>query len=1779
MEENEEKEKKQSQENSSQMTKEAVQKIAQKGAKKFAGKASLMGPLAHIVAVAAPILVIVIILGGIILFFLTMPGMVMEKLKALGKAIAKGMASWFGADNTEMIDDYVIYETLDYLEEMGYDLKGYGFLTDYVGTEEDGVERSNGEDKVNDKTIPEGNIINAESEFVLTYLVSDNYVYTLKNKNLVTGSGFLAKLNAVGQHIKDFFGGSYGTKWTRGLIALYEEDGGIGKRGGFYSDTGFANFDKVEIDTEAKTLVLKKGQWFNSNGSMKYSLDGWTGRYGMPLEFLLSVHVATMMPDLAYDMATSFETEINMLLHSVTGADVTAGFKTGESKYAEYGDLHDIWGMGVLNTKEKAMKIMKEYNISSPDNCTGAHKAGYGTKDIDGTSSNYQSNEYAIEAYNEMMAQIKELGYTGDLPNNISNYSDVDSMLEDQTTTWNTEFRDQYESVYMCEDKQITWIGKNPDTGEDCTYSITVTITHGKLRQDQGGYEFLDFECSKVNRDFSQSEWDVEIENAKKKKEEAGEDTSQMTNSEILGTQKCSTTTDEFTEACSNCTNYISRIMSELSTANDGSFAYYVPYIENVTDHWYRDVYFTNVRYDSDGNATENALEFVDYDYDYEAVMKERWTDYETYEDGDRKGDFKLYAVNQSGGYARLESEIKNYDVNKFTKDGSYYLFNGTQEEAKALDIAVMKKAKTVKSSDTEILEDLGWSNDNSTKIWTAYEDDGELATDWEPTYPDDEDEIKKNIYHKIKSNSNVVQVGEGQRTETNAKIKKMFLNNKYLKYDGTAERAEQITKLRKEKMEKVDDDRLYYGPLREKDLKNEEISKYASKVALNQDSLNAFSMLENTHTLDADYIYRDFKELVVELGYFTKEELTDETPRLLQWLVPDIGSGGYPNRAIDKNENEFGTMVHSKGDIDANKKNTLTEIVKQMKEDEPTKGNAPEPDNPQNLSSVSAVQSSSNILSSNDSNINLSNIKGAGASFVLERVDEAGEGYKTVVQSGNVKYLHRYQGNQPYSKTEFYWGGESSTSTLGEAACGLFSCYNVLTGYGYEFDPVKDLAGVKWPATMDAVKNLMEEKGVTGQFIDYSDTAALDQALNEGRPAILLFAGDAVDKQGICWTTCGHFVALVGKDREGNILTLDSAAGDEIKRHNYPGTVEDMLPAFQQKSIWIADEPPTGMKKGKESPYEGYQGNEAVVSPVTGILLDYGTYDDDDKSSITGEKYRQNVDLKYAKEIKDDKNGTEPNKNEPSINPEYDSEKPDKVGYAKILVLDAESYKKLEANTETPWKDESLVSMDTKTDENGDKVSKVKFVESTATNAILDKEERLKDRNDDGDDGDPWTDIEKTVYGYKEFAERYEMSGLSGYIVYIDGFKCERPDEEFTEEQLETEIPSGDEIKLSDFQKITPEKLKNPDSIDEKDIMPTFYEKDEIHKMASQKATEKAQAEAEVRNQAWSTLYLENQKLTFIKEGTLLGRTRTDFELIEGKNYRNESGGYEKYRKKNSTTTTVDPNTTLSNEPGKDKDKNKEENENPVIGNYLRIILRDTDDTVVENVEDYMKLDDGEVKSQELDDEKFLFWMGCYCENGTLEQRGDKWVSKATITSGDSGGATHFFGLAKSGAHWNTAQKLGYTDVTEANWAEDKDFEMVVDIYLTLIEEQKAEIKEKLQDENMPDGYLQAFISILHNYGNLTNRGDEYRANKKVSEVTWTTYNGDFAEALRRRRVAEWKLITEGLYMNYNDGNTGEIDWKYPYGSGTQYSEETPFTDFCKDHGLTNIEIKKPKE
>ena len=62
----------------------------------------------------------------------------------------------------------------------------------------------------------------------------------------------------------------------------------------------------------------------------------------MPLEFLLSVHSATMMPDLAYDMANSFDTDVRILLHKSENNKVTANYK-GANGYISQDQVKELF--------------------------------------------------------------------------------------------------------------------------------------------------------------------------------------------------------------------------------------------------------------------------------------------------------------------------------------------------------------------------------------------------------------------------------------------------------------------------------------------------------------------------------------------------------------------------------------------------------------------------------------------------------------------------------------------------------------------------------------------------------------------------------------------------------------------------------------------------------------------------------------------------------------------------------------------------------------------------------------------------------------------------------------------------------------------------------------------------------------------------------------------------------------------------------------------------------------------------------------------------------------------------------------------------------------------------------------------------------------------------------------------------------------------------------------------------------------------------------------------
>ena len=165
-----------------------------------------------------------------------------------------------------------------------------------------------------------------------------------------------------------------------------------------------------------------------------------------------------------------------------------------------------------------------------------------------------------------------------------------------------------------------------------------------------------------------------------------------------------------------------------------------------------------------------------------------------------------------------------------------------------------------------------------------------------------------------------------------------------------------------------------------------------------------------------------------------------------------------------------------------------------------------------------------------------------------------------------------------------------------------------------------------------------------------------------------------------------------------------------------------------------------------------------------------------------------------------------------------------------------------------------------------------------------------------------------------------------------------------------------------------------------------TRYEAGEVYKLPSKKAMEKAEADLDIKAQASTAITVTasdgktSEELIFIKEGTVLGRTMTDRELIE--KVRVESPeNFDAYR----------PKPELDAE-GKEIDNSR------VMGNYVRFIMRDLDGTVVENIEDYMKLD--EVVKRECDWELF-YWLPF--ESGGTDEPGCGPESQGTCSEGET--------------------------------------------------------------------------------------------------------------------------------------------------------------------------------
>ena len=1047
---------------------------------------------------------------------------------------------------------------------------------------------------------------------------------------------------------------------------------------------------------------------------------------------------------------------------------------------------------------------------------------------------------------------------------------------------------------------------------------------------------------------------------------------------------------------------YAQTILGAIGEAKAQTSEKYEPYVSRIENHWFRDIYFV-------ANSDTNV---INYNAEKEKEIRERRTLYET----DDKGNYILFVLDENGNYKKNNS-------------GDYITYSGTIIDAENDNIKVSKKPKTISlnSSSIDGLNDLGWSEELASGIWSAYDMADSNGTSMKNAFSDDGDELHSKIYVSTYTGNKLAQDGDALRGETNNATKNIFTQNKYFRYDGSSSTANIITELRQKQ-------KINYGAIikdgnfQNDNVKNKyeekielgngkeySIKDYVSNVSLNQDLLNAFNILENTHTIDSDYVYRDLKELALELGYYGKDDaISEETPKLLEWVIPQISGEGFPIRGLDKAENEFGTLLHAKTEYKAysalntdsnsklsdeakNLKNSKDKTKENMEEDESNTKRGDYLNNQEiesesllnidNIQSLSLNQffripgekrklmaASGNSLVELYKNIVTEDFEGAGWDDILPTVldlctefnynsapnyytkgdtesyekwvsslggvfselagpskrgegtgddfvnackyvyglmDIAGTSYCNGYGVGYTQMDHplmaAYGCDETSNPVSAYYGTGGHQAVLGHSSNGRFdSCmidYDFLTCCNITVDKVYSKAGLfdgeGLPSGSSDGKYLVDNFGAEivwdpadlqlGDLIECYDSEPYSDPSTWSGWHHVFFVGEVTDDEIVFYTT--------GSDYTAGGSFRKAVKKDGIQRSDvcsYNGWV----------GLHLFD-----LEVSKK--YEGYNGNEAVVSPATGVLLEYGVYSKGKKAevdSISNEEYRLNVDLQYDKNktsVKDLGFGSQ------SI---YD-----KVGYAKILVLDDENYLKLEKTLNTKWKDK----------------------DNSLFNEKAKAGNKYKDDLNSTTEMENWNLTDKTVYGYKEFVENYDKYGISGYVIFIDGFAPELPGLLTKDGTVKTE----QELSMDYFI----EKALNKDS-DENYVkeINTKYRSDSSYGSISENITNKISAEGTVKSDANPAVYLKlgEDEVLLIKEGTIIGRTYTNTELYNMRKNSKEDAASEFADKIDFTENKV-PIV-----------KENSEDVTPLIhGNYVRLIMRKPDGEVVENIEDYMKL------------------------------------------------------------------------------------------------------------------------------------------------------------------------------------------------------------------------------
>lgn len=279
------------------------------------------------------IFIIIFMIIGIISFITTMPGMVQEQImnKVLGVVDGLGYLvngpDYYLEQLAKDTSKTAQKKVLKYLDDMGLDPAGLGFAAFYECSEDGNVEYTikQNETTVSDKNYTLNSVIRnkvndsvsgvpiignvtdflvqfantldenhesvrrtIEDDLIFKYIISNERTYLVDDRSKKVFSG-----------IADIFGGKEND--FTGMIKIGQ---------------WFDGYD-ISVDRKNKKLTLTTKNWSElSKQAMTYNMDGYLGRYGMPLEFLLAIHIGTMTSDLTEEMITNPNLQTQVIIET-----------------------------------------------------------------------------------------------------------------------------------------------------------------------------------------------------------------------------------------------------------------------------------------------------------------------------------------------------------------------------------------------------------------------------------------------------------------------------------------------------------------------------------------------------------------------------------------------------------------------------------------------------------------------------------------------------------------------------------------------------------------------------------------------------------------------------------------------------------------------------------------------------------------------------------------------------------------------------------------------------------------------------------------------------------------------------------------------------------------------------------------------------------------------------------------------------------------------------------------------------------------------------------------------------------------------------------------------------------------------------------------------------------------------------------------------------------------------------------------------------------------------